>query len=296
MLASHMPVTQAPEPSPDSISVQDLVPGNIDVFLDDWQPNQVTGGDLLAALIAVAVGIALGWVFGRLTRWALLRWSSTPPFGAELAGRLVMYLTILIGVVIALESIGLTFGPLVIIVAVLVMGIWAMRPLLQNMSAGLLLQARGPFQPGEEIQSLGFEGEVEELDSRVVQIRTPDGRRIHIPNQEIVNNPIVNLSEIGSRRSVFDLGVAYDTDLDHAVEVIRGALQNTPGVLSDPQPEAFVHEFDDSNITISVWLWHGPEIYTAWKVKDEAARATVRALRAEGIVISFPRRTLAWAE
>jgi len=137
---------------------------------------------------------------------------------------------------------------------------------------------------------------VEELDARVVQIRTPDGCRVYIPNQEVVGAPIVNLTELGARRSTFDIGVAYDTDLDEAVVVIRDALADTPGVFSDPQPEAFVHEFDDSNITISVWLWHSPEIYNAWKVKDEAARATIRSLRQHGILVSFPRRTLAWAE
>ena len=297
MLSSIVVVTQDGEPAPDTpVNIQDVLPSNIDILIDDWQPDQVTGIDLLGALIAVAVGIVLAFLVGRLVRYGFRKWSSIPPFGAVLAGRLVTYGIITIAVIIALESIGLTLGPLVIITAAVIMAVWAMRPLLQNTGAGLMLQARGPFQPGEEIQSAGFEGEVEKLDSRVVQIRTPDGRRVYIPNQRVAELPIVNLTELGARRSMFDLGVAYDTDLDAAVVSVREALANTPGVLDDPSPEAFVHEFDDSNITISVWIWHSPEIYTSWKVKDEAARATVRALRAAGIVISFPRRTLAWAE
>jgi small conductance mechanosensitive channel len=297
MLSSTLLAAQGSEPAPETpVNIQDVLPSSLDIFIDDWQPEQVTGEDLLVALILIASAIVLAFIIGRLLRFSLDRWSSLPPFGSELAGRLTTYLIILIGVIIALESIGLTLGPLVILVAVVVMGVWAMRPLLQNTGAGLLLQARGPFQPGEEIQSVGFEGEVEELDARVVQIRTPDGRRVYIPNQEVVNAPIVNLTELGERRSTFEIGVAYDTDLDQAVAVIREALAGAPGVFADPQPEAFVFEFDDSNITISAWFWHSPEIYNSWKVKDEATRATVRALRGVGIVVSFPRRTLAWAE
>lgn len=292
-----LPVTQGSEPTPDQpVNIADLLPANVDVVFDDWQPNQVTGADVITAVAAVAIAVVLGYLINHFLRWSLRRWSSVPPFGADLAGRLAMYLTILVGIVIGLESVGLTLGPLVIIVAALVMAFWAMRPLLQNTGAGLVLQARGPFQPGQEIQSGGFEGEVEELDARVVTIRTPDGKRVYIPNQEVVEQPIVNLTELGTRRSTFDVGVAYETDLDEAVVVVRQALAGADGVLSEPPPQAFVHAFDESNITISAWFWHAPEIFTSWRVKDEATRATVRALRGAGMEISFPRRTLDWAE
>lgn len=296
MLSASLFATQGSEPAPTPVNLQDVLPSTLDIFIGDWQPDQVTLKDLLISLIVLAITVVLAFIVGRLVKFALNRWSSVPPFGSELAGRLTTYLLILVGVIVALEAIGLTFGPIIILVAIVVMAVWAMRPLLQNTGAGLLLQARGPFQPGEEIQSAGFEGEVEELDARVVRIKTPDGRRVYIPNQEVVNSAIVNLTELGARRSIFDIGLAYDTDLDQAVEVIKQALSDTPGVFDDPQPEAFVFEFDDSNITISAWFWHSPEIYNSWKVKDEAARATVRSLRSVGIVVSFPRRTLAWAE
>jgi small conductance mechanosensitive channel len=279
-----------------TVTVQDLVPGTYDVFLKDWAPESVSGQDVLIALAVVTLGMILAFLIGRILKWSLLRWSEIPPFGAELAGRLTTYLIILLAVISALEIIGLTLGPLVIVIVAVVMMAWAMRPLLQNLGAGLMLQARGPFQPGDEIQSADYEGSVEEVNARVVIINTPDGRTVYLPNQEVVNTPLVNLTAEESRRSTFEVGVAYDTDLDEAVDVIKTALRATEGVLPEPHPEAFVHGFDDSNISISVWFWHTPEIYTSWKVTDEAARSTVRALRSAGIVISFPRRTLAWAE
>jgi len=156
------PILQAAqdsEPAPDeTVGLQNVLPTNLDIIIDDWQPDQVTGRDLLISLIAVVVAIVLAILIGRVVSFVLGRWSAIPPFGAALAGRLTTYFIILIGVVVALEGIGLTLGPLVIIVAAVVMAVWAMKPLLQNMSAGLLLQARGPFQPGEEIRSADFEG------------------------------------------------------------------------------------------------------------------------------------------
>ena len=296
MLSSIVPIIPAQASSQGEPVQSEDLPPRLELLVDDWQPEEVTGEHMIAALATIGIALMLGFLISRLTRFAIRRWTAAPQFASVLAGRVAGYFVVLIGVIVALESIGLTLGPMVIIVTCVVLAVWVMRPLLQNMGAGLMLQARGPFQPGEQIQSHGFEGVVEELDARVLQIRTLDGRRIYIPNSDLADSPIINLTELGARRSSFDVGVAYFTDLDAAVEVVKAALLNTPGVFDDPPPEAFVHEFDDSNVKIAAWFWHEPDIHESWRVKDEAARAVFRALRNAGIEISFPRRTLAWAE
>ncbi len=51
-----------------------------------------------------------------------------------------------------------------------------------------------------------------------------------VPNSQVLTNPLTNLTAFGSRRSDFDLGVAYGTPLDEAQEIVVAAVKSVPGV------------------------------------------------------------------
>jgi small-conductance mechanosensitive channel len=177
----------------------------------------------------------------------------------------------------------------VVVVAVLVvMG----RPLMENIGASVVLQAEAPFQIGDIVEVLGETGVVGEISGRTTAIDTLDGRRIRIPNHQVLNGPIANLTERRGRRSNLRVGVEYGTDLDRARTVILTAIADTETVLPEPAPEALVTEFGDSAVTFLLWFWHEPVANGTFRVVDEVARAVDRALRREGIVIPLPQRVV----
>ena len=130
------------------------------------------------------------------------------------------------------------------------------------------------------------------MNSRTVIVDTPDGRRVHLPNRQVLDREIVNLTVRGRRRTTLEVGVEYDTDLGDARQVILGAITGLDEVLDDPESVAEVYEFGDNAITIRALFWHAPTLWEERAARDAAARSIKRALDSAGIVIAFPQRVL----
>jgi small-conductance mechanosensitive channel len=149
-----------------------------------------------------------------------------------------------------------------------------------------------PIEIGDQISVRQIEGEVTDLTARAVMIETMDGGTVHMPNSTVLGSSIVNFTAGNRRRSVIDVGLAYDTDLVAAVAIMIEAVAGAPGVINDPPPEAFIHEFGDSTINARVRLWHEPQIRAEWTIRHDVAVTIKRALDARGMEIAFPQRVL----
>lgn len=247
--------------------------------------------------IFAAAALVVGFILSRLSKQALLRFfrgvDGVPDDTGRMVARVVGYVVFLIGLFVALESLGFSWGPLgsLLILALIVLFFTA-KPLLEDLGAGLLLQVRQPFSRDDLVQVADEVGLVVEIDSRTVVLHTIDGRRIHIPSRTVLNSAIINMTVESRRLTSFVAGVDYTTDLDRARSVAVDAMVGSPGVHPEPPPEALVEEFADSTINISCRFWHDPDLMSELRARDEAMRAVKRAFEAHGVVIAFPQRVL----
>ncbi len=201
------------------------------------------------------------------------------------------YLIVAIGLIYALEGLGIAIAPLLGALGIASIAIaFALEDILENVVAGIILQLRRPFTSGDEIESGDHEGTVTSVDARTVTVRTPDGETIRLPIAGVIKNPIINHTENGRRRTTIDVGVAYATDLNRAEQVAVDAASRIEGVFTDPPPEALVHTFGDSSIDIPVRFWHEPSIATHWRLRDAVARSVAQAFAENYITIPFPQR------
>jgi small-conductance mechanosensitive channel len=84
--------------------------------------------------------------------------------------------------------------------------------------------------------------------------------------------------------------VAYDTDIDRAIELMVEAARTHHRVLADPKPGVALTQFADSAITLELGFWVGdPELGTGG-VRSDINREILRVFRKEGIAIPFPQR------
>lgn len=211
----------------------------------------------------------------------------------QIMARLVFAALGLVGIYIALRTIGLDLGPA--LAGAGIVGItlaFALQDIAENYISGVIMGFRNPFAPGDQIISGDSEGTVEELNLRYTTIRTYDGVRVLLPNGHVLKRPLTNLTINGSRRTDFTLGVAYGTDLEQARRIVIEAVVTVDGVDGDPPPQAWVEELAASWISIRVRYWHAPRIGDMWRIRSAAIIAVVEAADRAGIELPFEHRVV----
>lgn len=96
----------------------------------------------------------------------------------------------------------------------------ALQGSLSNIAGGLVLVTFHPFQVGDYIQSDGFEGTVEEIGILATYLRTPDGKRVVLPNSLVSSKSLVNFSAFSYRRVEVVVLVDYKSDLEHVQDIL----------------------------------------------------------------------------
>jgi small-conductance mechanosensitive channel len=248
--------------------------------------------------IAVAlVALGLFAVLARMVRASAMAFARRRQRRHNLGivlGRLAYGAILLLGLLTALviSVPGFTPGQLVSILGLSSVAIgFAFRDILQNFLAGILLLLAEPFRIGDQIIASGFEGTVEEIQTRATFIRTYDGRLVVIPNATLFTSPVTVNTALDRRRLEYDVGVGYGDDIARAKEVMLGVLRALPSVLPDPAPEALVWALSDSAVVIRLRWWvHPPRQTDALSSRDEVLHRVRDALADAGIDLPFPTR------
>ncbi len=251
-----------------------------------------TVGQWIRAAVIVAVAIVLARIARVVVGRLLVGGRSDTLFG-DLVGRLLGYLILAFGLVYGLDELGVQVGPILGALGVIGLALaFALQSVLSNFVAGVLLQLRRPFERGDEITSLDYTGRVLSIDSRTMTILTLDGETVRLPNAEVIDAPIVNLTKHGKRRTRVDVGIAYGSDVARASEVARQAAAGVEGVLTEPAATVQAFAFGESSIDLAVRVWHEPSITTEWAVRDQVIKAVAGAFTANEIEIPFPQRVV----
>lgn len=252
------------------------------LMASDWL---TAGGVLLGSLL-------IATILQRLVTRSIRSREGTP-VAARLLGRLLAYAVVAGGLVYSLSVLGVRIGPLLGALGIIGIALaFALQDIIENFVAGLMLQVRRPFLPGEQVTTGDYEGRVVDVNARSVVLSTPDGERVVVPAGDVLANPIVNLTREGVRRTTLEIGVDYDTDLERAREVLLEAAASTGEVRADPPPLAQVVSFGDSTIVLALRFWHEPTIAAMWAARDRMAVAAKAALDEAGISIAFPQLVL----
>lgn len=229
----------------------------------DWgslTASSANGWDLLFAALSIAAAWILS-IFARKGVLAVLRRTPGVPEGVALfAARFTKYAIILLGIGVGLGFLGASIQPLLAITLILaVVLVLVLRGVADNFAAGVLIQTRRPVKVGDEIESGGYTGTVTELNARAVVIHTVDGRTVHIPNAMVLQEPIINHSDRGARRSEVQVRVSRaDAEPDEVLSWLTDAAAGAEGVHKRESTRAVAIGLSPSRFTVTVQFWHHP--------------------------------------
>ena len=273
-----------------------LFPSHSMIWRDIFQHFYVTIVTVFPSIVAAMV-LFLATLYGASWGSKILRKSlqarHVRPEMVTLLTRLLHWSIIVLGAAWALQTIGFNITAFVASLGLtgLVLG-FALQDISRNFTAGALLMLQEPFTLGDYISVAGYEGRVVGIEMRSTELLGPDGLRVLIPNADVFTNAITNYTKISRRRVALTLGVAYDSDLSHVTAVVLDAIHAVPGLLDEPEPMLFFHNFGDSAIEFTVRYWFDTTQNNVFAAQDVGVKAIKQAFDAAGIEIPYPIHTI----
>lgn len=163
----------------------------------------------------------------------------------------------------------------------------AVQGSLANLAGGVLILLLKPFRVGDYIQesSTGHEGTVTEIQIFYTRLLTADNKAVVLPNGQLANNSIVNITSQKERRMDIMVGISYQADLKRAKEVLETVLREDEAVLQEKDMLVFVSELGSSSVNLGVRCWLKQEDFWAgkWRITENCKLA----LDAAGIEIPY---------
>ena len=246
------------------------------------------GPKVLLAIITLIVGL---WIIKVILKGANRGFEksnmdeSLRPFISSLLGwtlKLLLFISIASMVGIATTSFIAVMGA-----AGLAVGL-ALQGTLANFAGGAMILIFKPYKIGELIEAQGHLGVVKEIHIFVTILLSPESKTIIIPNGPMSNGDIVNYTREGKIRVDMTIGVAYDSDIRKAKEVLQTLIESDERVLADPAPMVAVSDLADSSVNLAVRPWCDPTVY--WDVRFDTLEKGKEVLDKAGITIPFPQR------
>lgn len=197
----------------------------------------------------------------------------------------------IVGVIIAITMLGVNAGPLLAMIgaAGLVIGL-ALQSTLSNFASGIMILVNRPYDVGDVIDAGGVLGKVEAMNLVSTRVVTFDNQIMLVPNNQIWNGVITNITGRDTRRVDLTFGIAYSDDIAKAMKLLEDTLTAHPKVLKDPAPVVRVHELADNSVNLIARPWVRTTDY--WDVYWDLMRDVKLRFDADGVNIPFPQRDL----
>jgi small-conductance mechanosensitive channel len=278
------------------------VSGLLPLILDEL--DQITwkvGGSVLSVrnmieggLTACVVLIITLWISAAIE--ARLLKSAT---GGELSLRKAVsnatrVLLMFIGLLVALSAVGINLSALSVLGGAIGVGVgFGLQKLAANYVSGFVILAERSMRIGDNVKVDNFEGRITQINARYTVIRSLTGRESIVPNELLITNRVENLSLADARvwQSTV-VSVAYDSDVDLVMNLLKEATAQHERVLVDPPPSVSLSNFGADGLEFTVGYWIADPENGSLNLKSLINLDILKALRANQVEIPYPQRVV----
>ncbi|MBL4850803.1 MAG: mechanosensitive ion channel [Gammaproteobacteria bacterium] len=205
--------------------------------------------------------------------------------------QIVLFATIFI---LLLQVMGINLTALAVFGGALGVGLgFGLQQIASNFVSGLIILLDRSVTVGDYVElEDGKAGTILELNMRATTLKTYDGKDIVVPNEQFITTSFTNWTH-RDRLQRYDIvfSVAYKTDLDKLLDLVRSVVRSHPQVLSEPElADAEISEFGDSGVEILVEFWMEGIDDGVNHVDADLKLMIWHALKENDIEIPFPQR------
>src|SRR6266850_2245521 len=207
--------------------------------------------------------------------------------------RLVRYLLVVIGVLIALKLFGIDLTSIAVVFTALSVGIgFGLQYIAADIAAGFILLFERPVRVGDRITIGEDEGDVQSINLRTTVVATNNRVSIIVPNSKLVSQRLINWSYGDPRaRIAIPISVSAESDIDLVTQTLLKAAEGVDNVLKDPAPKVQFLKFGDWSLDFRLLVWtNRPRLHM--QIRSDINYRIERLFREAGIEIPYPQHEL----
>ncbi|WP_235236656.1 mechanosensitive ion channel family protein [Fusobacterium perfoetens] len=163
----------------------------------------------------------------------------------------------------------------------------ALQGSLANLAGGVLILFFRPFLKGEFITTGAGSGTVTAIHILYTTLTTPDNKRIIIPNGQLANGAVTNISREPERRVDMVISTSYDTPVEKAKAVLQRIAEGNDKVLHEKGYTIRLNAHSASSLDYNFRVWTKSENY--WEVYYTMMETVVIEFAKEGIEIPYQK-------
>jgi len=208
--------------------------------------------------------------------------------------KVVRALLLTIGMLVALQAVGIDLTLLTVFGGALGVGIGlGLQKLASNYIAGFTILLDRSIRLGDRITVDKYTGTVARLTSRYVIVRSLDGVEAVVPNETLVTTIVLNHSRAKREiRHGLPVQVTHDTDIDLALKLMEAAALAEPRVVKNPPnaPAAIVVRFAEVGIDLELGVWIDDPDTAQLNLRSSINQTIWKSFRENGIKIPVLQR------
>jgi len=207
--------------------------------------------------------------------------------------KLVHYVIVFVGFLLALSVLGLDFTKLTIMLSALGVGIgFGLQGVVNNFVSGIILLFERPVRVGDLVETGGRWAIIKRIGLRSTTVTTFDEADLIVPNANLINNEVTNWTLSNRRaRIIIPVGVAYGSDVPLVIETLTACGKENSWVSETPEPQGLFLRFGESSLEFELRVWVF-DIDHRLKAKSEIHQEIDRRFREAKIEIAFPQQDL----
>ena len=203
----------------------------------------------------------------------------------------ISYLIVGMGIVFAIISSGLDLNRFSLLAGALGVGIgFGLQDIVRNFISGIILIFERPVQIGDAVEVEDLSGTIRKIGIRSSVIKTWEGAEVIVPNGNLISNKVINWTLSDNQRRIdLKIGVAYGSNVEKVIELLRGCATSHEKILQNPPPVVFLKDFADSALLFEMRCWTAD--FGAWVQTSSDLRVAIdKVMNENGIEIPFPQR------
>lgn len=202
----------------------------------------------------------------------------------ELIRKTLLYTGATVILILVLNAAGVSVGALLGAAGVvgIAVGI-ASQASLSNIISGLFLVSENFFEIGDVVRIGDQTGTIFSIDLLSIKIKTFDNVFIRVPNQQLIEQTIVNITRFPIRRMDIVVTAPVQQRVSAVCEALRDAANSCDLVLEEPEPFVLFKEFGEDGARVLLGVWFERRYYV--NVRNEIADAVQRVFSERSIPI-----------